>query len=403
MIKEFKYGKTMTCRSTVSFLFEYRIFHYYGNNSSRNTAIRNIMKSSSSHKKFMLLKSRLESIKDKKGIISGGKIIIDKSGNRHIWCFFYNNKGSVPIIEKETLDRYVAGGGFHQKSKTGQKTPVDILNESLCQIFPKLTQFTSEPILDSVNLSVLQFGESIGIGKNEGHYIIDKEFGEHFPMLNSLSVTPKDAEKFCEKSSGCYYLYRHDCNSVTTKKGYTNGALIRAAISIRYPIPHKSYESGNNGHCNIKAKLNLPSYSHKILKKYEYDGLVGEAGKDWWSWMFQGRFGDSHRSFEDLMMMYSGKLEDETNNITQGIMLTQNQDDKNSPTSSNIVLIREPGYQFLEKENKLGETYYTMSPNEEIFMCETPEIIDLNSPKTWGANEQKAVSLLLSAHVLNNK
>ncbi len=112
--------------------------------------------------------------------------------------------------------------------------------------------------------------------------------------------------------------------------------------------------------------------------------------------MFQGRFGDSNTDFEDLMMMYTDKLEKMDNGVAKGIMMTQNQDDKNTPTVSSIVLIREPEYKFLIKKDSFGKTSYAMAPDEDEFMRKTPKIINLDDPEAWGANEKKAVSVLMS-------
>jgi len=354
------------------------------------------MAGSSSHRKFMLLKHRLLTLNGVKDGIPGGTVTTIPE-KRPWWGFKFENGYEIPIVEKSTLDNYVLGRNPQRTSKDKKDPlPINVLNESLCHVFPELAKATSEPISDSENLSVSKFGQIIGLTKDESRYVIDKEYAANFPMLRSLSIGPKPAKMFCKEYGGCCSLYRHDQNSVTAERGYPNGVLIRAAVSVRYPVPHKSFGSQSKGACNIRAKLNLPSYSHKKLKTYEYDGLVGHAGSTWWAWMFQGRFGDSNTAIEDLMMMYTGDLQKKTDGITQGEMLTQNQDSSNTPTSSNVVLIREPGYEFIEKENNERKHYCTMSADEDEFMHETPKIINLNAPETWEFNEKKAVSLLLS-------
>lgn len=356
------------------------------------------MSDSLSQKKFILLNHLLTSSKKKKGIIPGG-YVNTKTDKKSCWYFIFDNdRAPLPLIEKETLIKYASDGNFHLISGDGELTPIDRLNQNICEIFTELSEITSQPFLDS-KLSATKFGKIIGMEKHECRYVIDKEFAANFPMLRALSFTTnKPATEFCENNSGCYTLYRKDYNSVTAKKGFPNGVLIRAAISVRYPIPHKAFNSKKQkqGNCNVKVKLNLPSYLHENLSIYEYDGLIGNAADKWWSWMFQGRFGDSNTDFEDLMMMYTDKLEKMDNGVAKGIMMTQNQDDKNTPTVSSIVLIREPEYKFLIKKDSFGKTSYAMAPDEDEFMRKTPKIINLDDPEAWGANEKKAVSVLMS-------
>ncbi|MGI1677969.1 MAG: hypothetical protein K6L75_04505 [Cellvibrionaceae bacterium] len=351
------------------------------------------MSESSKHRKLMLLRHRLNVLKNIPAGLNGGTVTT--VGNKPEWVVLFKNGNEIPVVNKEALDDYVLGRSLQDKNKKiGKERPIDRLNANLCELFPKIEKVTKDPLSDSKKLSVSMFGVLIGLAKEECRYIIDKEYAANFPVLRSLSLTKTKALDFCRRFSGCYSLYRYDNNPAVRARNYSSGILLRGAVSIRYPVPHKPFGSARKGSLNVRVKLNLPSYTNKKVKVYEYDGLVSLAGKKWWSWVLQGRFGDAAK--EDLITMYTDDLVDDSTAFAMGLMLTQNQDDHNSPQSSDVVLMRHTGYTLREKQGE-GEKFWSLYPDEDEHMESIPKIIDMNDQESWEAADHRALAMLLSS------
>lgn len=354
------------------------------------------MTDSATHLKFILLRHCLQSANEQEPWLPGGKIILESKGKKACWSFEYDDGLRLPIVEKRALDGYVLGRGQHKRGQHGELPPVDRLNASLCRLLPGLKKYSNAPMTDSLRLSLYDFGAQLGLSRFSCRYVIDCECSANFPVLRALSTTSGKAEKFCAMHAGCYTLYRHDFNSATKRLDHTNGILVRGAISIRYPVPHRPFGSQKKGSCNVKVKLILPSYSQDKLETYEYDGLVGNAGKSWWVWMFQGRFGKYHREMEDMLMMYSVPTVEKQPSM--GYMLTQNQDNRQTPTPSTIVMFRESGFRFVGSQESPEDERYSTVPDEDDFMRRTPKAINMDTPDAWDDRGKIAVSHLLSAH-----
>lgn len=343
------------------------------------------MTDSKTQRKIMLLYHRITSLKDK--IVPAGKIIVSK-GNESAWTLRSAKGDEEPIVLTKTFEEYAKGRSF----KAGT---LERLNAMIPKLFPADWPCT-EPLSDSHGMPVFKFGELIGLCRAESRHVLDCMHASNFPLIRALACEHYKAKKFSKRFSGCYSLYRHDVNPAVDPSRYPNGILVKSSLTIRYPVPHKAYSYDANSRSSIRVKLNLRSYREHGIKLYKYDGLMGFSSKDpWWTWIFQGRFGDNNRRIEDLILMYTKDIDKAEDDAVTGIMMTQNQDNQSTPTPSNVVLLREPGYQLSVNSNVHGEEYFKLEPDEDEFMRNSPALIDMARPDKWDEADKKAISRLL--------
>ncbi|WP_461422483.1 hypothetical protein [Ketobacter sp.] len=339
-------------------------------------------------RKLMLLEYLFSSLVNRP---LGGGVLIESgagggAGNK-AWQIKFEKGSPFFIIEVKKLRDYAKGRGI-----TGQS--LRELESNLLCVFPKVFG-TERPITDVTNIPVFKFGSLLGLSQQECRFQLDATYASSYPLVRSLSCSRKVAKEFCTSFSGCYYLYRFDINKAANPSEFPHGVLVKSALSIRYPVPHKSFEYDGNSRRSIKVKLNIPSYSDKGVNLYKYDGLVGVQSSHWWTWIFQGRFGDSLRGIEDVILMYTGSLGGPTERIITGTMLTQNQDNNATPTPSQVVLIRDPRYKLATAEGISGAEYSRLEPDEFDFMRSATGLFDPSDPDSLDATDRLAISRLL--------
>lgn len=352
------------------------------------------MSDSCIQRKLMLFHHLLKSFYDK-DLSTNGFRICKSTGSKPEWGIQDARGEEEYFIRISDLDEYVVGRSLQSRSSSPNDTgPLARLDRMAGFIFPALGGVTNP--VSNPNVSVFEFGKKLGLNRAECRYIIDRLYASHFPMLRAMFAGNKEAETFCETYSGCYTLYRYDMNPAVHPSQYPDGILLKSTISIRYPVPHKEYTSNRKGKSTVRVKLNLCSYKNPKISTYEYDGMLGLADGNWWTWILQGRFGGMHSERDDVMLMYTQCLSQVEDNIATGKMLTQNQDISCTPTASNVVLVRECGYTFAETEGLHGERYYKLEPDELDFMKNGPAFINLRNHSTLSTQDLNALKRLLA-------
>jgi hypothetical protein len=353
-----------------------------------------IVMDSQIRRKLMLLNHRLRTLKGKR---VGNGVLDIGAGSKAPWTLTDDKGFERSLFPAAALEGYASSANKFNNSI------MDPIEEVVCWLFPGDWP-SSEPIRDR-GISVLEFGELLGLEKPHSRYIIDKHYAANFPMFSALEQSNNAALKFCESFAGCFCLYRYDINQEVNFKRFPNGILIRASLSVRYPVPQKPFFADGKGGSSIRTKLNVPSYRDKGFSLYEYDGLVGiktgrkitkkKSHKKWWTWLFQGRFGDEFKHIEDFILMYTEAFTDENQRWAQGMMLTQNQDNYNTPTHSYIVLHREPGYTLVQQEGECESPYFFVSPDEKEFMGSQVASINPVEPNGLCDRDQEALARLI--------
>ncbi|WP_018277554.1 hypothetical protein WKI13_01590 [Teredinibacter turnerae] len=343
------------------------------------------MTDSKTQRKLMLLFHRVSSLKDK--TLAAGTIAVSK-GADSAWVLRSPGGFEEVIIGVRAFEEYARGRSF--KPATLQH-----LNAITPKLFPGDWP-TSEPLSNSHAMPVFRFGEMLGLCRAESRHLLDTMHAANFPLIRSLSSEHYKAKNFAQRYAGCYSLYRYDVNPAVDKARFPSGLLVKSTLTIRYPVPHKAYAYDANSRSSIRVKLNLPSYREQGVQLYKYDGLMGFSSKDqWWTWIFQGRFGDRNRKIEDLILMYTRDFDKAADAVATGTLLTQNQDNKSTPTPSDVVLIREPGYALTATTGIAGDEYFSLQPDEDNFMRNAPALIDMAQPDSWTDTDKLAISRLL--------
>lgn len=337
----------------------------------------------------MLLYSRLKSLKAKE--VPGGTLELKDD----YWRIKYPNGRIETLFCASNLKGYATSISKYQDDKMTE------LEALVHRLFPA-TRSIAQPIREA-KLTPAQFSEMIGIHAAQGRYVVDCLYSSHFPMFSAFEQSSTAADEFCQKFAGCYYLYRYDFNQAVDDEKYPNGLLIRATLSIRYPVPYKAYTTESDATKSVRAKLNLPSYHDTDFELYEYDGIVGmKAGrkisskkKQWWTWLFQGRFGDDNSHIEDLALVYTEAMTHHDQQWAHGSMLTQNQDNDNTPTQSNIVIYRDPAYRLTERQDTQGSVYLCLDPDENEFMSRRTACLDPGDKTQLNPIDQEAIARLM--------
>lgn len=283
-----------------------------------------------------------------------------------------------------------------RKPQTGAKlAPLD---EIVLKLFPG--DWSQPKPVSSDPVSLTEFGARIGLERGRSRYIIDYIHASELPTYSSVTQKAATAQRFAERYGGLYYVYRHDLNDVTKSIGFEHGAIARATLSIRYPVPYKPLSSARKGERRIRCKLTLPGYGRQRIGPILYDGYVGTKGP-WHQFLFQARRdpeGAGKRRSEDLILMYTEALADASapDSITRGVMLTQNQETDLTPTVSSVVIARQRDFRIkketikrldsLDAEHHYLRTFYKLIPEDEsrfmnrnakLFKPLDPEVADV--------------------------
>lgn len=256
-------------------------------------------------------------------------------------------------------------------------------------------------------IGVFKFAETIGFNKERARYIIDCEYASMLPAFSSVvTYRYSVAKDFVSDFGGLYLLYRIDSNNDTQNSNNPLGVVTKATLSIRYPVPFKAFNSEKDGYARIRCKLNIPSFSNPN-SIYKYDGFVVRKGK-YLQWLFQARHNPSEgHDYEDVILFYTAMMRnDKETKYLKGTMLSQNQNDKLTPTVSTILLAKEKdsSVKFVKVEtNNKGKypkhlkQYFQMEPVEEQgFMINNQEVLYPNQSNKWSIKDKNAVKELMS-------
>lgn len=342
-------------------------------------------------KKLILLSNLLEELEKAGRDINGGKVKIERNALGDQFCFIKDGNAPRDLFQCRALQS-------HSADQKPNKESLENADDSVLALFPE--GWGDEHPVSSDGIGVFEFANHIGYDNSHARYLIDVTCASRLPSFSAVTLTNTRARKFTEDFGGLYYLYRHDRNRLVRKPPYNEGVLVRATLSIRYPVPIKSLDSNKKGHSRIRCKLNLPAYDQDKLDGaeadiYKYDGYVSSKGK-WWQWIFQVRQSDPPRKPDliDLMLMYTEIPSNiEGFDILKGVMMTQNQGADLRPTVSSLVLIREPEYSVRYRDELKSYDLVGSSDNsdEKDFMRNNSRILDLGNKIAWKKHDEMAM------------
>ena len=343
-------------------------------------------------RKAMLLQNRLEElVKARAPIDDAGTKIIKPGGRAY---FLEDTAGtSFPeegLLKTSELDAWTKGrdpkrGG---DEKQGGLEKLDVVARLI-----SVADAPRDNAVSDDNFRVFEFGRSIGLDEGRVRYAIDTKVAGNFPMFRTVVKKQAEAKRFCEDYSGCYLLYRHDMNSAVDISEFPLGILVRAPITIRYPVPYKAYSQQREVTKRIRCKLNIPDYRQSADGGvFKYDGVVGR-GRSWWTWLFQGRFNPHSELTEDLILMYTQAFGAD-NDIARGALFTQSQTDEETPSVATVALIRKPGYELKKGKDSNQDSYLYLHPDEKPFMQASPRAINLADKNEWDDDDARAIELI---------
>lgn len=290
--------------------------------------------------KVILLFARLMELKTTRAPIAGGYIALTEDAQKDF--VLRTPAGDHKLVGFKELELHRAV----RKPQPGKN--LGNLDRVACLLFPDAWSDRHPVSADKVLLSA--FSEGIGIDRGRSRYIIDHIHASELPTFSSVTQKAAPGRHFTERYGGLYYVYRLDENDATRNCGFPRGALVRATLSIRYPVPHKPHASERKGECRIRCKLTIPGYGPRWNGgPIFYDGYVGAKGP-WHQFLLQARRDPTvptPRPGDDLILMYTEALSDKTSGettFTHGVMLTQNQEVNMVPTVSSVVIERQPDY-----------------------------------------------------------
>jgi hypothetical protein len=278
------------------------------------------------------------------------------------------------------------------------KTTKKHLDDIVLELFPR--QHHDDHPVSSDEVTVRAFADRIGFDRQRARFIIDSMRASELPTYNAVSQGWAPAERFAARYGGLYYLYRHDLNDHTRTNDAPAGVIVRATLSIRYPVPYRAYDAmKKRGESRIRCKLIIPAYGGRnASRSLSYDGFVGPKGR-WHQFLFQARRNskDPHtREREDLILMYTEGLarpDEKEPRFTRGVMMTQNQEHELTPTVSTIAIVRVPEHRIEKKSvpglKRIADThpyldhYYRLTPQDEHdFMKDHAQIFHLDDLAT---------------------
>lgn len=359
---------------------------------------------SRTQRKFILLYARLIELYRTQERVEGGHIQLGGSPKGFYWRDDAGHEREIVELDYLKTHRTAAAPRPPEEDKAphgSNRLPLQCLDDIIPFLFP--ARWLPSPVSND-RQGVFSFGENIGLSRGRARYMIDQEYARQVPTYSFATQSKKDAERFTAAHGGLYLLYRHDVNSVTRKAGDAQGLLVRAAISIRYPVPYSSRDTRNQGLRRVRCKVNLPSYNEaRPALLYKYDGYVVPQ-RERWCWLLQARPVRDDSDISDLILMYTNtptSRADGTPYPIQGVMMTQSQDGL-VPTISKVVLFRLPGVKVQDTpvpqtvQHEVPEAdlpkylgaYQSMEPNDErSFMRSAPATIDLADRATWNLKE----------------
>jgi len=354
------------------------------------------MQLSKAQHKLMLFHARLielaetqEMVGNEKGTISLGprpsRISRASRGeNAEPWFIFERpDKPATEIMSAKKLKELCAA------RKPNLSTSEKRLDSWVKMLFPLQQPLHIDRPVSSDEVTVRVFADRIRLEKERARYIIDYIRASELPTYNAVSQGPAAAARFSGKHSGLYYVYRHDLNEETR----WNSVVVRATLSIRYPVPYKAFGATKRGESRIRCKLVIPTYGErKTASVLVYDGFVGPKGR-WHQFLFQARRDPKNprtKKREDLLLMYTEGLSAREGKagFARGIMLTQNQEHRLTPTVSTIGIVRagrsRMGKKSVGKLARLAKTYpyidhyYPLEPaDEHEFMKNHAEVFHI--------------------------
>lgn len=326
-------------------------------------------------------------------------------GNETVYCICDKDghSGYYSEILVASLEAHLSGGS----ARSGILKRYDYF----CQeFFPGVSKVSQKPISDpGKDLGVFTFGELIGIERPKARFIIDNHYSTEFPTFGTFADTLSETERTVVKHGGVYSMYRLDDNALTRDLGFPFGVLTKSRISIRYPVPFRSFEDSGKTRYRIRCKLNVPAYeslaSSKIPEQFfRYDGYVSPKGSGWWQWLFQLRK-INHRNSEDLIFLYTQSKDTLCSSVPfrAGKIMFQDQSRDMLPTYANVVIAKHDKYRVSAtdisddlKQFMPGlRRYYEMQPGEREDM-RSPSFVDLTRQDTWTEMDRMAVELLFS-------
>ncbi len=301
-----------------------------------------------------------------------------------------------------------------------------------------VTDFLAPSITDKQPISnkefgVFSFAKAIGFEMQRARYVLDYVYAEIFPTFSSFTLTPpsiSETTQFMEKHGGLYSLYRIDLNE-TTKKISPHGVILRAAISIRYPIPYKPLRTYSRASgtrkiqpYRIRCKWNAPIYhpqqepSNK-LQLFKYDGYVAPAmGNKHLQWLLESRgypgaTGPNTQN-RDVFLSYTSTDGLKVNDfrLFRGVVLTQNQGQGFHPTYSNIVLAKLPNFRIQTQVDPMdssntslasAQNFYSLIDeatghvfDERTHMRDSPKALFFEEQDKWSDVDSESVKFLYS-------
>jgi hypothetical protein len=344
------------------------------------------------HARLIELAETAEPVGTEKGTVVIGASVsrkgrVSRKENGESWFLYQRlGKDAIDIVSVRKLKMLCAA---RKPNLTTNKKRLD----SWVRILFPANQPNDRPF-SSDEITVRAFADRIKLDKERARYIIDYVRASELPTYNAISQGPASAARFTTKYAGLYYLYRHDLNEETR----SNSAIVRATLSIRYPVPYKAYGATKRGDSRIRCKLVIPTYGdRKTASALTYDGFVGPKGR-WHQFLFQARRDPKNprtKKREDLILMYTEGLSfrEGKSRLVRGVMMTQNQEHRLTPTVSTIGIVRAIAGRMKKKRvSNLNEPaksypyldhYYHLAPRDEHdFMKKNAQVFYMGDPST---------------------
>lgn len=346
-----------------------------------------------SQHKIMLFNARLVELERTKEAVANGRIGYSE-GSKKNRNFELRLDAAPPGTDHEQLLNVDKLSKHSAARKPQLKKSLKDIDQKVCRLFPD--KFPGGEPVSSDSVSLQKFAEAIGFKDGRWRYIIDYIHASELPTYSAVAQPSGNAERFTDKFGGLYFLYRHDLNDLT-KKESDLGLIIRATLSIRYPVPFKPYDADRDGESRIRCKRVIPYYGAGSRRRLAYDGYLGPKG-EWHQFLFQARrFQGADAAGaqpDDLILMYTEDLPDVEGEriLTRGVMLTQNQETRMTPTVSDIVIVRQkeyrmlrtsaPGFTPADTTTRHLQTHYQLAPKDEReFMDEKARAFQPGDPE----------------------